>query len=331
MKTRVAKIVGKEKVEIFEEEIPALKTGEVLVKLEAVGICGSDLHFFRHCGLGSFPSPLPIDIGHEASGTVVDGDGFPAGSQVAIEPGQNCGKCHYCTRGLFHLCVSTKFMGANDVGMFRDYAVVKAQQLMKISCPHVRAAMLEPIGVAMHAVDLVRCDLGEWAAVVGSGTIGLCLLSVLKKRGCYVVILDPLKYRLDFADTLGVDGTLINNESSDIKPIKNKFSVVFDAVGSQDSLNKSIMLAAPGAQVCVVGIPEVDLLTINPHQMRIKELSIRSSRRSNQKLEKAYSIYRDDSSLDTFATHRFHLSEIQKAFEVSSSYSDGVIKTMIVS
>jgi threonine dehydrogenase-like Zn-dependent dehydrogenase len=105
---------------------------------------------------------------------------------------------------------------------------------------------------------------------------------------------------------------------------------VFDAVGTQDSLDKAVRLAAPNSEICIIGIPEVDLLEINPHQMRVKELRLVSSRRSNQQLEKAYRIFVKDTTAEKMVTHRFELQDIQKAFEISSGYQDGVIKTMIV-
>jgi L-iditol 2-dehydrogenase len=297
MKTRVAKIVQEEKIELFEEEIPVLQNNQVLVKIEASGICGSDLHFFRHCGLGSFKENLPINIGHESSGVVIESCDklFSAGDKVAIEPGMNCGQCTYCHHGLFNLCKNIKFLGANDVGTFRDYIVLEPQRLMKIDCSYKKGALFEPIGVALHAVDLVHCKLDDWVAVLGAGTIGLCLLSVLKKIGCKVAMLDPLQYRLDFAKyQFQADEVWQNNANINLDNLKNRFRVVFDAVGTQDSLDKSVRLVAANGEVCIIGIPEVDLLAINPHQMRIKELAIKSSRRSNQQLEKAYSVYQND-------------------------------------
>lgn len=332
MKTRVARIVEQEKIELFEEEVPVLRDSQVLVKIESAGICGSDLHFFRHCGLGSFKERLPINIGHEVSGTVVDSKSplYAIGDRVAVEPGLNCGKCNYCNQGLFNLCQNMVFLGANDIGAFRDYIILTPERLMKIECSYDKGALLEPIGVALHAVGLTHCELGNWVAVLGSGTIGLCLLSVLKKRGCNVVMLDPLQYRLDFAQrTLHANEIYENKDTTDVGHLKNRFHVVFDAAGTQNSLNKAVRLVMPSGEICIIGIPEVDLLTINPHQMRIKEITIRSSRRSNQQLENAYHIYQSDDSIDKIVTHHFSLLDIQKAFEVCSSYSDRVIKTMI--
>lgn len=331
-KTRVAKITQELKIELFDEELPDLKENQVLVKLLAVGICGSDLHFFRHCGLGSFKNTLPIDIGHEPSGVVVDSKSslFAVGDSVAIEPGINCHKCKFCKKGLHNLCMNTKFLGANDIGAFRDYIILEPERLFKIeNISFEKAALLEPLGVALHAINRVHCKIGEEVAVLGSGTIGLCILSVLKKMGCKVTMFDPLNYRLYFASKLGADATYINNADAKLS-IKNKFSVVFDAVGSQDSMKKSVQLVATSGEICIVGIPEVDDIIINPHQMRVKEITLTNSRRSNQTLEMAYHLYHSDNQIEDIVTHRFPLEEIQTAFEIASDYLNGCVKIMIL-
>lgn len=334
MKTRIARIVEERKIEIFEEEVPALKQGEVLVKLKAVGICGSDLHYFRHCGLGSFKNPLPIDIGHEPSGQIVDSkhDSFRAGDRVAIEPGINCGKCEFCNKGLFNMCSNTKFLGANDVGAFRDYIVLEPERVMKIAdtVSYEKAALLEPIGVALHAKDRVRVNLNMDVAILGAGTIGLLIASVMKKSGCKVTMLDPILHRLSVASSIfNVNKTYCTKETLP-SDLKNKFDIVFDAVGVQGSLDNAVQLVRPTGQICMVGIPEVDVLQINPHKMRIKEVTLTNSRRSNQKMHDAYELYMYDMSVENIVTHHFKLDEIQKAFELSSDYLDKCIKIVIM-
>lgn len=333
MKTRVAKIVEERKIEIFEEETPALGNNQILVGLKSVGICGSDLHFFRHCGLGSFKNPLPIDIGHEPSGVVLESNSskFNCGDRVAIEPGINCGQCKFCHKGLFNLCMNTKFLGANDIGAFRDNIILEPERLFHIeNIPFDKAALLEPLGVALHAIDRVHCEIDDDVAIFGSGTIGLCILAILKKMGCNVTMLDPLQYRLDFAKNHWQAETHLNDANIDLKHLKNKFKVIFDAVGTQDSIKKAIQLIATSGEICIVGIPEVDDLVINPHQLRVKEITLTNTRRSNQKLEKAFNLFKTDKTIDKIVTHGFPLEEIQEAFEMAADYQDESIKIMIV-
>ncbi len=332
MKNRVAKIVSEEKIEIFEEEIPVLKDGQVLVKLKAVGICGSDLHFFRHCGLGSFKNPLPIDIGHEPAGEVVESKahGFLMGDKVAIEPGLVCLNCQFCVSGRHHLCEKVKFLGANDIGAFRDFIILEPERLMRADgLSFEKAALLEPLGVALHAVERVKLKIGSRVGILGSGTIGLCLASVLSQMGCYVTTFDPLEYRTQFSLKIGANYCVYGDAGT-----KFNFDVVFDAAGTQDSFTKSMKYTGPGGQVCIVGIPEVDLFEINPHQMRVKELTLTNSRRSNQKLRLAYeialgTIASDEHDIEKLVTHKMPLEDIQKGFEIASKYQDGVIKVMI--
>lgn len=332
MKTRIAKIIKERKIDLFEEEIPILKDNQILVQLKAVGICGSDLHFFRHCGLGSFKNPLPIDIGHEPSGIVVQSTSpkFTSGDEVAIEPGINCGHCKFCYKGMFNLCLNTKFLGANDIGAFRDYIVLEPERLFRIQdISFEKAALLEPLGVALHAIDRVHVEIGDDIAILGSGTIGICILAVLKKMGCNVTMLDPLQYRLNFTQTHWQTETHLNDVDIDLKHLKNKFKLVFDAVGTQDSIKKAVQLVATSGEICIVGIPEVDEFLINPHQMRLKEITLTNTRRSNQKLEKAFDLFKKDDTIEKIVTHKFPLEDIQKAFEIAADYQNESIKVMI--
>jgi len=340
MKTRVAKIVGERRIEIFEEEIPALQDNQILVQLKAVGICGSDLHFFRHCGLGSFKSPLPIDIGHEPSGIVVDSKSldFKAGDEVAIEPGLHCGQCRFCHKGLFNLCSKTKFLGANDIGAFRDYIILEPERLFHtFKMSHNKAALLEPLAVALHAVNRVHCELGDNIAIVGCGSIGLCIMAVLSKMGCHTTICDQHQYRLHAAKRLNPSAfTFVNNEevvlnkSMTTANLISGSTVVFDAAGTQDSINKATQLVDIGGEICIVGIPEVDELSINPHKLRVKEVTLTNSRRSNQRLEQAYKLFEADETIENIITHQLPLEQIQKGFEIAADYLDGSIKVMIV-
>jgi len=332
MKTRVAKIVEERKIDIFDEEIPDLKENQILVKLKAVGICGSDLHFFRHCGLGSFRNPLPIDIGHEPSAVVIASNcsKFSPGDEVAIEPGINCGQCKFCHKGLFNLCVNTKFLGANDIGAFRDYIILEPERLFHVrDISFEKSALLEPLGVALHAIDRVHWEIGDDVAILGSGTIGLCILSVLKKIGCNVTMFDPLQYRLDFAKMNWQVNTHLNDVDVDLKHLKNQFKIVFDAAGTQDSIKKASQIVATSGEICIVGIPEVDELSINPHQLRVKEITLTNSRRSNQKLETAYRLFKNDDVIEKIVTHKFPLEDIQTAFEIAADYQNESIKVII--
>ena len=151
MKNRVAKLTQIRKIEIFEEDIPLLREGQILVAMKSVGICGSDMHYFKEGGLGSFKNPLPMYMGHEPSGVIVDANGstkFKEGDRVAVEPGMPCVTSYWSMKGKHNLCEKSTFMGANAQGAFSDYVIVEELQLVKIpdSMSFNLASLLEPLG-----------------------------------------------------------------------------------------------------------------------------------------------------------------------------------------
>jgi L-iditol 2-dehydrogenase len=208
MKNRVAKLTQIRKIEIFEEEIPKLKEGQLLVAMKSVGICGSDMHYFKEGGLGSFKNPLPMYMGHEPAGVVVDANGstkFKDGDRVAVEPGMPCITSYWSLKGKHNLCEKGTFMGANSQGAFADYVVVEELQLVKIpdSMSFNLASLLEPLGVCLHTANLIEPKFTESATIFGAGPIGLCMFSILKKMGLKdIYMIDKLPYRVEFAKNL---------------------------------------------------------------------------------------------------------------------------------
>ena len=198
MKNRVAKLVQLRKIEIFEEEIPKLKEGQILVAMKSVGICGSDMHYFKEGGLGSFKNPLPMYMGHEPSGVIVDSNGsskFKDGDRVAVEPGMPCVTSYWSMKGKHNLCEKGTFMGANSQGAFADYVVVEELQLVKIpdSMSFNLASLLEPLGACLHTANLLEPKFTESATIFGSGPIGLCMFSILKKMGLKEIYMIDLR------------------------------------------------------------------------------------------------------------------------------------------
>tara|TARA_R100000951_G_scaffold83290_1_gene71040 strand:- start:3669 stop:4685 length:1017 start_codon:yes stop_codon:yes gene_type:complete len=334
---RVAKLVEIGRIEIEEEVIPTLFLGDaqnVIVKLKAVGICGSDLHYFKEGGLGSFKVPLPMGLGHEPSGEIVESNNvhFPVGTLVALEPGLVCHHCEYCVQGKHNLCKDVEFMSANAPGSFADYISVHVSQCFPVDkerfTPEM-AALLEPLGVAAHTLNRLRPEPSSKFAIFGAGPIGLCLANWISHMGHEVTaIVDPLKYRTDIA----VEKGWVTNGYNDDEEVKgiDQVDYVIDAAGFQNVIDKCYNVVKPGGKVALVGIPEVDSLEYNPHRMRIKEVDIVNVRRSNQNMDKLIDHYnRWDTEIESIVTHRFPLEDIQKAFEIAAGYEDDILKGMI--
>src|SRR3990172_315286 len=303
MKNRIARLVKIVKIEIFEEDLPPLKEDEVLVAIKAVGICGSDMHYFLDGGLGSFKQPLPMDIGHEPSGVVVesfDKGKFKKGDRVAVDPGRACLKCKWCLRGKHNLCEKGIFMVTNSQGAFADYVIVHESQLAKIpmNMSFGMGSLLEPLGVAMHAVNLTKVNPLEGVTIVGSGPIGLSILLILKKFGVKeIYMVDKLPYRVKFARKMGATKAFLFDEAKvGVKNVTKNVgtSYVFDTGGTNDSISLCLEVIAAAGTLAFVGIPSKDEIEINPHVLRIKEITIKNVRRSNQTLEKCIKLFSED-------------------------------------
>lgn len=338
MKKRTAKLVEIGKIEVVEEEIPTLHHNEVLIQIKSVGICGSDVHYFLEGGLGSFKQKLPMDIGHEPSGVVVESKSkkFKAGDRVAVEPGKPCLECYWCLRGRHNLCENGTFMGANAPGAFSDYVVVHELQLLKIpkSMSFNLAALMEPIGVGLHAINLTKPSPNSSVVIVGSGSIGLSMMSTLRELGFKkIFMIDKLSYRVAKAKKMGAKHAfLLDDCVPKVKQLTEGrgATFVYDTGGTEESINACIDLVGVSGTVGLIGIPTEDYVSFNPHKMRTKELILQNVRRSNQTLEESLKIYSNNKKVEAVITHEFELNEIQKAFEIVSGYKKNVVKCMIV-
>jgi threonine dehydrogenase-like Zn-dependent dehydrogenase len=227
-------------------------------------------------------------------------------------------------------------MGANAQGAFADYVIVDELQLVKIpeSMSYDLASLMEPLGVCLHTANLIEPKFTESATIFGAGPIGLSMFSILKKMGLkQIYLIDKLKYRVDFAKSFGAtDAFLLSDDyAKKIKNATNGFGthLAIDTGGTTDSIDGCINISAVNGRVALIGIPEADWVSYNPHRMRTKELTIKNVRRSNQTLDDCVLNYTDDTTFEKIVTHRFEFENIQKAFELVAQYGDNVLKAII--
>jgi L-iditol 2-dehydrogenase len=339
MKNKVAKLTQIRKIEIFEEEIPKLQKGQILVAMKSVGICGSDMHYFKEGGLGSFKNPLPMYMGHEPSGIIVDSNGsekFKEGDRVAVEPGMPCVTSYWSMKGKHNLCDKGTFMGANAQGAFSDYVIVEELQLVKIpdNMSYNLASLLEPLGVCLHTANLIEPKFTESATIFGAGPIGLCMYSILKKAGVRdIFMVDKLPYRVKFAKEFGASESflLADNYNKKIKELTHGMgtTMAIDTGGTAESIDGCINVSSVNGKVALIGIPESDFVNYNPHRMRTKELTIKNVRRSNQTLDDCVKHYTGDNNIEKIISHEFNFEDIQKAFDLVANYGDQVLKCII--
>lgn len=345
---KVAFLTKKSFFEISEETIDKrLNDDEVLVKISGTGICGSDLHYFRHGALGSMKPNYPISLGHETAGIIIDNNKskFKNYTNVIIDPLDisNCASDidkEICNCGLMHnLCKNGSYLGAYPMqGSFREIMILKKNQLTILdkSIDPKTAPMIEPCGIAQYAIDKATINLEKDnnILILGAGGIGLILCSLLYKKGIKnITILDKNKYRLDAAKKTFYAKNIIYEDlksKSNKDPKHHNFNYIFDFITTNASFEYGFKSISPAGKYIVIGIPEVDFIEINPHKARIKEIDIINIRRSNVKFHRMQKIILEQSiPIKKLVTHRFKLDEIQKAFNIASNYKNLIIRGVV--
>jgi L-iditol 2-dehydrogenase len=319
---KVARLHGVGDLRLHDEPPPAHKPGDVLVRVEAVGICGSDLHWFSEGGIGDAQLRAPLVVGHEIAGTVESGP--LAGRLVAVDPAIPCRACVTCERGLFHLCPFVQFSGHGEVdGGLREEMAWPGRLVHPLPAMLTaeQGAMLEPLGVAIHAVDLGKVGAGSAVAVVGCGPIGLMVIQLARRRGASTVVaVDPLAHRRQAAERLGADQALPPDEVLDLRVRPDQMNgaevdVAFEVAGPSHAVELAIGLARPGGKVVLVGIPDDDSTTFRASMARRKGLTLLLSRRMGDVYPRAIDLVeRGLVDVDSIVTHRFGLADVSEAF-----------------
>jgi L-iditol 2-dehydrogenase len=249
----VSRLHGAGDIRVAEEPVPAAGAGESLVRVEAVGICGSDLHWFEEGGIGDARLADPLVIGHEFAGVV---EGGPLdGRRVAVDPALHCGHCERCLEGHQNLCANVAFAGHGSCdGGLREYLAWPTEALHPLpdSMDGIAGAMLEPLGVAIHALDLGHVHLGADVAVVGCGPIGLLVIAVARAAGARVVLaVDPLPHRRAAAERAGAESVVAPEDV----PAGIAADVTFEVAGNDGAVEVAMQAARAGARVVLIGIP----------------------------------------------------------------------------
>ena len=343
---KVAFLTAKKKFEIRDEKINnRLKNDEVLVKISGTGICGSDLHFFRNGALGSMPPQFPLSLGHETAGIVVDKNksNFKNYSNVVIDPldisACKRGGRELCGCGLKHnLCNHQTYLGSYPTkGSFREFMVLKKSQLTNLNkkIDPMISSMIEPAGIAQYCIDraMINRNLENKILILGCGAISMLISSLLNSMGIKdITVLDKNYGRLNYAKKYFKVKKLIKLDLHNfINPKKNDYNYVFDLITNNESFDYGIKAITKSGKYIVVGIPETeDYIKINPHKLRIKEIDILNIRRSNVKFSRMQNIIIKNSiPIDRLVTHFFKIEDIQKGFDMASSYKNNIIRGII--
>ena len=312
---------------ISDEPVPVPGPGQSLVKVTAIGICGSDLHWWDEAGIGDAVLRRPLVLGHEAAGVIAEGP--RQGERVAIDPAIPDNTCELCLRGYRNLCTGIVFAGHGDQdGAMREYLTWPSHLLPPLpeSMSDAAGAVLEPLGVAIHASDLGHLHLGESAAVVGCGPIGLLLIEVLRATGAASVIaIEPLAHRREAALARGADVALDPAElgeptaagsSPALRAAVGELGadVAFEIAGNDAGVQLAMAAVRPGGRVVLAGIPGDDWTRFLASVARRKGLTIAMVRRMNDVYPRAIGLATAGKvDLDSVVSDRFPLVKAPEA------------------
>lgn len=316
---------------------------DALLRVAAVGVCGSDLHYFRRGRIGSQVVEHPWIVGHECSATVVkvgsEVQGLRPSDRVAVDPLVSCGECDQCCAGRRHTCRRQRFLGCPGQipGALAEFLVMPAECCARVpdSLSATEAALIEPFSVGLYAVRLAHPEPGQSAAVLGSGPIGLSVLLACRTAGIEkLYATDLVPERLAAARTLGAVWAGNPREMNVLREILAReaggLDVVFECAGEQETLDQALELLRPGGKLAIVGIPESDRVSFSIDLLRRKELAVLNVRRQNRMVEPAIELVVSRKvDLLPLATHHFALAETQAAFELVEARGDGVVKALI--
>lgn len=329
---------GAHHIEVGEREKPAPKADEVLIRVGVNSICGSDLHYYHEGAIGSMAIEEPFTPGHEFAGHVVEGSGaahgLADGTLVAVDPAQPCGVCEWCHSGNHHLCPNHLFVGGPPTpGAMAEYVAVPASTVYPVpkGFSAQQAALLEPLGIAIHALDLAKLRPVSDIVIVGAGTIGLYVLMLAQISGAgRSCVIEPLEYRREKALSLGADAAFADVEAYLEYTGGRGADVVLEATTSPEGPDAATQAARIGGKVILIGIPDGDKFTLTASLVRRKGLTLKLSRRMGHIYPRAIRLV-DSGKIDvnTIVTHVLPLSDVHRAFEMMSNYKDGVIKVVL--
>ncbi|MGA9060714.1 MAG: alcohol dehydrogenase catalytic domain-containing protein [Terracidiphilus sp.] len=338
---RVAELIAPLTFRLTDMPIEDPEPGEVQVRIEAVGICGSDLHAYGEGGVGGNPNAYPMVLGHEPAGRIVKtgagATGLAAGDRGALEPAIYCYHCEFCLSGHHNVCANIRFLSTPPhPGFFRELVNLPVANFLPIPAwmSFGEASLAEPLAIALHSLRLASICSGETVAVFGAGPIGLLTIAALRTaKAGRIWAVEPLAHRRELARGIGADAAVEPAEA--VKEIlsatgQRGVDCAIDCAAGENTTGQAIQLARNAGRVVLTGIHSNPLVSLDASAMRRKELAIFNVRRSNHETEEALELLRAHPEwFRPLLTHTRGIEHIDEAFAIASQYRDGVGKMIV--
>lgn len=341
MKVAVMNDIGK--MGYVERDIPVPKENEVLVKLDYVGICGSDMHYYETGAIGNYIVKPPFVLGHEPGGIVAEvGKNvkyLKVGDRVALEPGKTCGHCEFCRKGEYNLCPDVIFFATPPVdGVFQEYVAHDAALCFKLpqNVSTLEGALIEPLAVGFHAANQGGAHAGQIAVVMGAGCIGLVSMMALKAEGVSkVYVVDVMQKRLDKAIELGADGIINGKEQDTVKKVMKLTDgigcdIAIETAGTEITTRQAISFTKKGATIVLVGYSKSGEMTLPMSFVLDKELTFKTVFRYRHIYQMAIdAVASGRVNLKGIVTDIFDFDDIQSAMDKSIEDKANIVKAVI--
>lgn len=342
-KMKVAVMTGARQMEWMQRDIPKPGKGELLVKLEYVGVCGSDLHFYEAGRLGNWVPDGPLVLGHEPGGVVEEVGpevtGFKKGDRIAIEPGVPCGTCDMCRKGLYNLCSDMSFMAIPNErdGVFSDYCVHPANMCFKLpdNVDTMEGALIEPLAVGFHAAKVAEAEIGQSAVVLGCGCIGLVTIMVLRARGIEeIYAVDIIDKRLDKAREVGAKEAF-NAKDVNIEEFVKTLpgggvDIVFETAGAEFTTRQSAKLIKNGGRVVLVGMCAEPEIVVDIGSLSAKEGDLKTIFRYRNLYPTAIKAVSEGTiPLKSIVSHVFEFKDVIEGVAYNVDNKADVIKAVV--
>ncbi len=323
--------------------VPAPGDNEVLVKIDAVGICGSDVHYYQHGRIGDFVVEGDFILGHECAGEITAVGSkvkkLAVGDRVALEPGKTCGKCEFCKSGRYNLCPDVEFFATPPYhGVFTNYVTHPEDMCFKLpeNVSNVEGALVEPLAVGLHASELGGVKLGDTVVIYGAGCIGLVTLLASKARGASkIIVADVLENRLKMAKKLGATHVINSMEEDAVKAIADitdgkGAEVVIDAAAADATVKQTVDVLKVGGTIVLVGMTAKDEVCFNFMKLMSKEGTFKTIFRYRNLYPVAINAIASGTiKVKDIVSHEFDFENTKEAFDFVVNNAKDVVKAVI--